>query len=115
MPPKLARSAQLMLLAAAIGACGGDDKAAPATSKSPETAGRECGSVKVTGHQAVQIMASGTSCDSAKEVAAAAEGRGRAAYEASGFSCKPSGAGGGDTNYACTGAGGRITFLYGTT
>lgn len=111
---KVMRSTLAVLLAAALGACGGEDKAAPDEPKRQQAGGGDCGSVEVTGHEAVEIKASGPSCEAAKAVAAAAEGRGRAPYEQSGFSCTPSPAGGGDTHYACTGVGGRVSFRYGT-
>jgi len=69
----------------------------------------------VPGHRAVQVRASGTPCARAAKVAAAAEGRGRAAYESAGFGCAPSNASGGDTNYSCKKGAAKVTFRYGAT
>lgn len=69
----------------------------------------------VPGHQAVDVRAAGTECAVAEKVAAAAAGRGRAAYESGGFACTPSDASGGDTNYSCSMGSASITFLYGST
>ena len=70
--------------------------------------------VKVPGHEAIDVKATGADCDLAEKVAAAAEGRGRAAYESSGFACTPSDASGGDTTYRCSMGPATITFRYGT-
>ena len=108
--------------ALALGACGGDDEEpppaadpAPAEQKAPAAGGGEaCRDVKVPGHQAIDLKASGVACAAAEKVAAAAEGRARAPYESGGFACQPSDASGGDTNYSCSMGAARITFLYGT-
>ncbi len=70
--------------------------------------------MRVLGHQAVDVRARGTKCSLAESVAAAAEGRGRAAYESGGFACTPRDASGGDTNYSCSMGSAKVTFLYGT-
>lgn len=60
-------------------------------------------------------MATGLTCDQAREVILAAVGKGRAAYESGGLSCAPSDAGEGDTFYDCTDPDSRrLTFRYGT-
>lgn len=111
-------SLSLSLVASlALAACGDDD---PQTTSTSATAARtgggtSCPDVQVPGHQAVMVRAQGAGCDVAKAVAAAAEGQGRAPYEARGFSCEGTDASGGDTNYACAMGDQRITFLYGTT
>lgn len=91
---------------------GGSRAAPPAT---PSGGARACpGPVTVPGHEGVDVRVEGADCARAEEVIAGAVGRGRRAYEVTGFSCRPSPAGGGDTNYACTGRGGaRISFRYG--
>lgn len=109
-----------------VGACGGDDEptpsaAAPAAETSeaaPEegsAGGETCEDVTVPGHEAVDVRATGAACGAAEKVAAAAEGRGRAPYEAGGFACTPSDASGGNTSYSCSMGSARVTFLYGTT
>ena len=102
-----------------LAGCGGDDEkpppAADAEQKAPAAGGGEvCEDVKVPGHQAVDVQATGVACAAAEKVAAAAEGRSRAPYESGGFSCAPSDASGGDTSYRCSMGAARITFLYGT-
>lgn len=107
--------------ALALAACGGDDEQPPSASdpavaevKAPAAGGGEaCQDVKVPGHQAVDVQATGVACAAAEKVAAAAEGRGRASYESGGFSCAPSDASGGDTSYRCSMGAAKITFLYG--
>lgn len=110
--------------AVAISACGDDQESgAAATPTASRTAapddgsssGERCMDVTVPGHKAVDVKATGAECGPAEKVAAAAEGRGRAAYESGGFSCTPSEASGGDTNYRCSMGSATITFLYGTT
>ena len=104
--------------ALALGACGGGDPSpgAPAPGQAPSTqGGQRCDNVKVAGHEAVDIQATGLRCDIAEEVAASAEGRGRQPYEAAGFACEPAEAGGGDTSYSCSMGFALITFRYGTT
>lgn len=117
----------LLLALAVLAGCGGDQRTAgggggagdegSGASPPPTTSGgsRTCpGPVKVPGHEGVDVRVRGTQCARSEEVIAGAVGQGRQAYEAAGFSCRPSQAGGGDTNYACTGGGGaRITFRYG--
>jgi len=76
--------------------------------------GTDCGDVSVTGHEALGIRAGAVDCDSARAVAAAAEGRGRQPYEAEGFRCEPADADAGDTDYTCTRGKVRISFRYGT-
>lgn len=105
----------------ALGACGGDDEPAagpdaPAEqTQAPVTGSRErCEDVIVPGHEAVDVRAAGTSCSAAEEVAAAAEGRGRAPYESGGFECEPSDASGGNTTYRCSMGDATVTFLCGT-
>lgn len=78
-----------------------------------EWAGSDCGRVDVPGHEAVDLHARDVDCATAREVAAGAQGQGRAPYEAAGFACAPADAADGDTTYTCTGDAGRITFLYG--
>ena len=110
--------------AATISACGDDQESgAPATPTATQAAGPEDGSsgskscqdVTVPGHKAVAIKATGAECGAAEKIAAAAEGRGRAAYESQGFACTPSEAEGGDTIYRCSMGSATVTFLYGTT
>lgn len=93
-----------------LGACGGEDE----PSSEAAQGGQSCEDVKVPGHAAVDLKAVGAACAIAEKVAGAAEGRGRAAYEASGFACEPSGAGDGDTNYSCSRDSATVTFRYGT-
>ncbi len=100
------------LAALAVNGCGEDSSSN--TEPSPRAEVTDCGNVTVPGHEAVSIRASGADCQLAKAVAAAAEGRGRAPYEAEGFTCEPADAGGGDTNYACTRGEAAIRFRYGT-
>lgn len=98
------------LAALAVNGCGEDSSSN--TEPSPRADVTDCGNVP--GHEAVSIRAGGADCQLAKAVAAAAEGRGRAPYEAEGFTCEPADAGGGDTNYACTRGEATIRFRYGT-
>lgn len=109
------RAAALLLTSLALGAagCGGDESDAP---EAPAASGEasDCGRIMVPGHEAVDIMAVGVDCEAAAMVAAQAEGRGRAPYEAAGFACEPTDAAGGDTTYDCTQGERQITFLYGT-
>jgi len=108
--------------ALALGACGGDDEPSVDTGSAPPAAqaqtqsegGEKCEDVMVTGHEAVDVKATGVGCAVAEKVAGAAEGRGRAAYKAEAFACEPSEAGGGDTNYSCSMGPAKITFRYGT-
>ena len=101
--------------ALAIGACGGDEESAsPAPTRDASAGGEACADVMVPGHEAVDVKATGTECGVAEKVAAAAEGRGRAAYESGGFACEPREASGGDTSYSCSMGPARVTFLYGT-
>lgn len=82
----------------------------------PESAaepGRSCNDITVPGHVATGVRTEGVSCDQVAQIVRGAVGRGRAAYRTAGFSCEPSPAGGGDTNYACTGGGARVLFRYG--
>ena len=111
---RCARTALVSLVLLSVG-CGGDDNqpSPGAPSQRPES-GSACKDVTVPGHLAVQVRASGVACGRAEAVAAAAEGQGRARYDAEGFVCEPSDAGGADTNYACTAGGSRVTFRYGT-
>lgn len=76
--------------------------------------GGSCANVPVPGHEAVNLRAQGVPCALAKQVAAAALGKGRRPYQAAGFRCQPSEADGGDTNYTCTQGDLRVTFRYGT-
>lgn len=46
-------------------------------------------------------------------IAEAAEGLGRAPYESGGFTCEPTDAASGKTNYICTMGEAKLTFLYG--
>lgn len=111
------RTLVVAVCALALAACG-DEEPGPGAAPPQGTAapgGQSCENVTVPGHEAVELRASGVECDVAMEVAAAAEGRGRAPYESGGFACRPSEAGGGDTNYECTMGPARITFRYGTT
>ena len=106
----------LTLAGLALTGCGEDSgpggESTPATLPSSAT---DCGNVMMPGHEAVGIRAGGADCELAKAVAAAAEGRGRAPYEAEGYSCEPADAGGGgDTNYTCTRGDAVIGFRYGT-
>lgn len=118
----------LLVLALALVGCGGEEEepagapagAPPADTAAPEQAapgdeagGEDCGRVEVPGHEAVDLRADGIACATAREVAADAQGRGRAPYEAAGLACEPTDAADGDTTYACTGDAGRLTFLYG--
>lgn len=108
-----------------LGACGGDDEPTSSTTTPAATqdaapadgssGGESCEDVMVPGHQAVDVQATGAECGAAEKVAAAAEGRGRAAYESGGFACTPSEASGGDTSYSCSMGAAKVTFLYGTT
>ena len=75
---------------------------------------RSCDNVPVPGHEAMNVRVQGVSCTRGAEVAAAALGKGRKPYEAAGFACEPSDAGGGDTSYLCTRDDARVTFRYGT-
>jgi len=105
------------ICALALGACGGDGGSGSAA-PSPATdapGSQACDDVMVPGHEAVKLRATGTGCDVAVKVAAAAEGRGRAPYESGGFACEPSEADAGDTDYDCTMGEARIVFRYGTT
>ena len=106
----------LMLALSALVAtgCGGDaDPGGESTPSMPADAA-DCGNVTVPGHEAVAIRLGGADCELAEAVAAAAEGRGRAPYEAEGFACEPADAGGGDTDYTCTRGEASIRFRYGT-
>lgn len=75
--------------------------------------GQSCDDIPVPGHEAVEVRVQGVGCPQAAELAGAAVGKGRQAYEAAGFTCQPSPAGGGDTSYACAGDDARVTFRYG--
>ena len=109
-------SALPLVLAVGLSACGDDDPArSPAASSGAPAGAGSCPDVQVPGHQAVMLRAQGTGCATARAVAAAAEGRGRAPYEQAGFACEGTDAAGGDTDYTCTMGDARITFLYGTT
>ena len=108
--------------AVGIGACGEDQQSgAQATPTATQGAapadhssgGESCRDITVPGHKAVDIEATGTDCDAAERIAAAAEGRGRAAYESGGFACRPSQAKDGDTTYSCSMGAANVTFLYG--
>ncbi len=113
--------------ALAMGACGNNKEptspAAPTPAQTTEGAasaegpsgGERCQDVTVPGHKAVDVRSEGAECGAAEKIAAAAEGRGRTAYESGGFACTPSDASGGDTTYRCTMGPATITFLYGTT
>lgn len=114
--------------AVAIGACGGGESTssdtAPGAAQTTQSGApadgsssgaKSCEDVMVRGHQAVDIEATGAECGAAEKVAAAAEGRGRAAYESGGFACTPSEASGGNTTYSCSMGSATVTFLYGTT
>jgi len=115
----------LLVLALALASCGAESAeepagAPPADTAAPEQAapgdeagGEGCGRVEVPGHEAVDLRADGIDCATAREVAADAQGRGRAPYQAAGLACEPTDAADGDTTYACTGDAGRLTFLYG--
>lgn len=81
----------LLVIAVAAGCGGGDPPAA--TEGAGAAGGAGCGRVTVPGHEAIGIRASGVECSIAREVAAAAEGRGRQPYMAAGFSCEPADAG----------------------
>ncbi len=111
-------------LVLALAGCGADeeepaapppaaDTTAPREQSAPPSPGEDCGRVEVPGHEAVDLRAEGVACATATEVAAAAQGQGRRPYETAGLACEPTDAAGGDTTYACTGDGGRVTFLYG--
>jgi len=104
--------------AALVAGCGGDEPAGPAPSPSGgggggSSAATSCDRQQVPGHEGVDVQITGGSCEQAREVIRAAVGKGRQAYEAAGFSCEPSDASGGDTNYTCTGDGAELTFRYG--
>lgn len=73
-----------------------------------------CGEIEVPGHVAVDVRTGGEDCGTATALVEAAVGQGRQAYEAEGFSCEPTDASGGDTDYACTRDDTRVTFRYGT-
>lgn len=104
----------VLLAAAALAGCGGDDEPPAAPEPSAPAGTAECGTVTVPGHEGVGIRADGVDCTQAKAVATAAEGRGRAPYEAEGFSCEPTDAPAGDTDYACTKGDASVTFRWGT-
>ncbi len=103
----------LVLVLSALVATGCGEDADPGGESTPASAA-DCGNVTVPGHEAVDIAAGGADCELAKAVAAAAEGRGRAPYEAEGFACEPADADGGDTDYTCTRGEASIAFRYGT-
>lgn len=101
----------LLLPVLALAGCGGEEE--PGDAPPAAAGGEDCGRVEVPGHEAIDLRAEEVACETAREVAAEARGQGRAPYEAAGLACEPTDAPGGDTTYACTGDGGRITFLYG--
>ncbi len=92
---------------------GGSTQEPPSEGDSAGTS-RSCDNVPVPGHEATNVRVQALSCRRAAEVAAAALGKGRKPYEAAGFACEPSDAGGGDTIYVCTRDDARVTFRYGT-
>jgi len=110
------RRLRLVLALSVLVATGCGEDADPGGESMPETPARaaDCGNVAVPGHEAVDIAAGGADCELARAVAAAAEGRGRAPYEAEGFACEPADADGGDTDYTCTRGEASIAFRYGT-
>jgi len=110
----------LTLVALVAAGCGGGGATPSPETSAPESPppatsqeAADCGRVPVPGHEAVDIRASGADCSVAKAVAAAAGGRGRQPYEAEGFTCEPAEAGGGDTNYTCSGGEASVRFRYG--
>ncbi len=108
------RSLPFLLTAVLVlpAACGGDEE--PEITDPTELGGAGCAALQLPGHRATRIRAERIVCAEAERVIAGAVGQGRQAYEVAGFSCRPSQAGGGDTNYDCTGEGGaRISFRYG--
>lgn len=112
--PKVVALAVLLAAGCGGAADSGGDGRPDAQSAPPAQDRGECGRVTVPGHEAIDIRASGVACEFARSVAAAAEGRGRAPYEAGGFACQPADASAGDTNYTCTRGEANIRFLYGT-
>ncbi|MDQ3609355.1 MAG: hypothetical protein M3459_10705 [Actinomycetota bacterium] len=125
------RALLLTLLVSGLAGCGGEtsgnDGGGAATEQSQSAPTQEqssgsdfagtsgsCDDIPVPGHEATNVRVEGVSCTRAAEVAAAALGKGRRPYEAAGFTCEPSDAGGGDTSYTCTRGDARVTFGYGT-
>ncbi len=100
------------LLVAVLAGCGGETSGGEGGGEAGTS--RSCDNVPVPGHEATNVRVQALSCSRAAEVAAAALGKGRKPYEADGFACEPSDAGGGDTIYVCTRDDARVTFRYGT-
>ena len=131
LPERRLRALLLTLAVTVLAGCGGEtsgdeagggagepsrggsteERSSEGESASPS---RSCDDVAVPGHEATNVRVQGVSCARAAEVAAAALGKGRRAYETAGFACEPSDASGGDTNYMCTQDDARVTFRYGT-
>lgn len=118
----------IALVATGLAACGaepsggggGADEQAQGGSTQEQTSASDasaavesCDDIAVPGHEATDVRVQGVSCARAEELAAAAVGEGRSRYASAGFTCEPSDAGGGDTNYICTRGDARVTFRYG--
>ena len=113
------------LTVAAFAGCTGDgetaeppakDQGTPQQQSPPQGSGttaQSCEEISVPGHEGRNVRVQGLSCEQAAEIIGGAVGQGRQAYEAAGFACEPSPAGGGDTNYECTRGDARMTFRYG--
>jgi len=118
-----------LVVSGLVAACGGGTSGSdgdttaepPRSAPAQEQAGEErssrgpeaCDDVPVPGHEATDVRARGATCARAEELVAAAVGKGRARYQAAGFTCEPSDAAGGDTDYVCTRDAARVTFRYG--
>jgi len=92
---------------------GGPDSAEAPAGEQSEGRGKPCPDVAVPGHEAVNVRTRGVPCSQAEQVAGDALGKGRQTYEASGFTCRPSEAGDGDTDYVCARGEARVSFRYG--
>lgn len=102
----------LLVLASSLTACSASSSDPPVPP--PAAGGTPCGTVDVPAHEGVDVLAYGIDCSAARAVVRLAEGRGRRAYDAAGFTCTPRPAPGGDTSYDCVASeGARITFRYG--
>lgn len=106
-----ARTVTAVLTVALAAGCGGGEQAAPSGDAAGGGAG-ECGRIEVPGHVATQVRTQGADCDTATALVEAAVGQGREEYDAEGFTCEPSDAGGGNTDYTCTGDGAEVVFRY---
>lgn len=125
MRSRLLALSVLTACAVAVGACGDDGSsvsagtttAPPATTQAaPDDVAADtisCPDVPVPGHLAENVKAAGLDCPATVPIANAAEGRGRAPYTLGGFACEPSDAADGKTNYTCSKADAKLTFLYG--